>query len=105
MEHTKEYIHWFDSENRVRVRLRLSGLTVTEFAVNLEARIGGRWVVVARWDCAHGYLHKHQMFADGAWTKEKIKAPYTMTRCMEEILAYIDESWQRLREKYLEVRK
>lgn len=105
MEDAKEYVNWFDAENRVRVRHRLSGGTITEFVVNFETLVEDRWVVVVRWDCAHGYLHRHQMFADGTWTKEKINAPYTMSKCMVETLAYFKESWWRLREKYLEVRK
>ena len=41
------------------------------FRVQYEAWIGQQWVVIVRYDTAHGFPHRDVMHPDGSQTKER----------------------------------
>ena len=69
----REFLVYLDPEerlNRYRQSHSWEDGMVTEFRVQLEALIGGRWRVIVRYDTAHGRPHRDIMHPDGTETKE-----------------------------------
>lgn len=48
------------AEDQMVVRQRIFRGKVADFAIAQKVRVGGRWVDVARIDCCHSTIHRHQ---------------------------------------------
>lgn len=51
--------------DRITVRQQIYRGKVVDFAIMQEAREGETWHHVARIDCCHGTIHRHQFIRDG----------------------------------------
>jgi hypothetical protein len=49
---------------------------ITQYVVQLEANVGGRWIAVVRYDVAHGFPHKDILQMDGTRSKDYIDTTY-----------------------------
>lgn len=87
------YFTELTSEDRIRIRFALDRGMVTDFVVQYEAMIAGRWYPVVRYDMAHGYLHRDRPDPRGRLTtKEAI--PYgTLAAAMTEAIREIKNNW------------
>ena len=65
-----EYVVLLGNDGRRRVRHTRVGGNVTEFMVQYEVFVEGKWHEVVRYDTSHGYAHKDLIHADGR--KEKV---------------------------------
>ena len=54
----KEYFLFLDIDTRKRHYHKFEGGKITEFVVQLEIKLQGKWRVIIRYDCAHGFAHK-----------------------------------------------
>ncbi len=72
---------------------------VVDFVVQLEVKVGGSWVPVIRYDCAHDFAHVDRYNISGKRTKEDLHLPY------DECLTLADEdinlNWDSYRERFL----
>lgn len=53
-----EFRRMFDDKNAARVRFLVERDRVTEFVVQLECFIEGKWIPIVRYDTAHGFAHR-----------------------------------------------
>ena len=51
--------------NRLRVRAIKTAGRIVEFVVQYEALVAGTWHAVVRYDTAHGFVHRDELFPDG----------------------------------------
>jgi hypothetical protein len=72
---------------------------VTDFAVQLEVRMGGEWKVVIRYDCSHGFSHVDRYDIGGKKTKKALNLSF------ESALTFgdwdINQNWRRYRNAFL----
>ena len=66
-----EYVVALGLDGRRRTRHSRIGGKVTEFIVQYELFVEGKWHQVVRYDTSHGYAHKDLMHANGR--KEKFE--------------------------------
>lgn len=57
MPNERDHVIPLGYEARLRVRFRKDGSHITEFVVQLEARLDDEWTPVVRYDTAHGRPH------------------------------------------------
>jgi len=72
---------------------------ITEFAVQLEILVKGRWKPVVRYDCAHDFAHRDRYNLRGVQKKEDLKMSYkdALTFADDDI----DDNWEVYRERFL----
>jgi hypothetical protein len=58
-----------EGANRLRVRATKAAGRIVEFVVQYEALAGGTWHAVVRYDTAHGFVHRDELFPDGRHVK------------------------------------
>jgi hypothetical protein len=95
-----EYVVLLGLDGRRRVRhTRLEG-KITEFMVQYEIFVEGKWHGVVRYDTSHGYAHKDLIHADGQ--KEKVKL---FLKDLNICLTYAENdlrgNWKNYRERFL----
>ncbi len=73
------------------MRIWIEAGRVLRFVVQYEATIGGRRVPVVRYDTAHGYAHRDQMFRD----REPIKTRLGDRLSHNEALQIADDDVKR----------
>ena len=61
-----------DAEDRLRVKIKIEKGEVVDLTVQYEARFGGRWLEIIRYDCAHGFFHRDILHPNGEKTKYQI---------------------------------
>jgi len=95
-----EYVAPLGFDGRRRVRHTRSEGKVTEFMVQYEILVIGKWRPVVRYDTSHGYAHRDLMHADGR--KEKVEL---LLRNLNICLTYAENdlraNWKFYRERFL----
>lgn len=97
----KEYVYYFTLERQDRFRYYhyLARGRILRFRIQYEARIGGNWHAIVRYDTAHGRPHKDILRPDGSQRKVEF---YGYSG--EEVLTLgerdIKVNWQRYRAEY-----
>jgi hypothetical protein len=87
-------------ENRYRHWHMWNKGEVTEFVIQYEALITGKWHPVLRYDSAHGYPHRDILHPDGAQTKE-IFQNYSYAEVLTLGQQDIVDNWPTYRARYL----
>jgi len=88
----------FDGRRRVR-HTRFEG-KVTEFMVQYEIFVKGKWYEVVRYDTSHGYAHRDLMHADGR--KEKVEMLFKdLNICLTYAENDLRANWKNYRERFL----
>ena len=95
-----EYVAPLGFDGRRRVRHTRSEGKVTEFMVQYEIVVRGKWRPIVRYDTSHGYAHRDLMHADGR--KEKVEL---LLRNLNICLTYAENdlraNWKFYRESFL----
>ena len=73
---------------------------ITEFVIQYEAWIAGKWHPVLRYDSAHGYPHRDILHLDGTQTKE-IFQNYSYAEVLTLGQQDIADNWVIYRTSYL----
>ena len=83
------------------MRIWLEAGRVGRFVVQYETMIGARRVPVVRYDTAHGYAHRDQMFQ----AREPIKTRLGDRLSLDEALQFADEDvrrhWRTYRRRFI----
>ncbi len=72
---------------------------MVEFRIQFEALIDGRWVVIVRYDSAHGCPHRDIMHPDGSEIKEWLDL-YSKAEVLTIGQRDIMENWSAYRERF-----
>jgi len=84
-----------------RVRIWIEAGRVRRFVVQNETMIGGQRVPVVRYDTAHGYAHREQMFRD----RELIKTRRSDRLSLDEALQFAGDDvrrhWRTYRRQFM----
>lgn len=98
----REFLIYLDPEkrqNRYRHYHSWEGNTVVEFRIQFEALIDGEWVVIVRYDTAHGHPHRDLMRSDGSETKEWFET-YSNAEVLTIGQRDIMENWPAYRDQF-----
>ncbi len=86
--------------NYIRMRFTKSRGQILSFVVQYETIVDGGWVVVTRYDTAHGRAHQDIFDQSGrkvkAWLSDDLSYNEHMQRAIRDIRA----GWSRYRERY-----
>jgi len=95
-----EYVAPLGIDGRRRVRhTRFEG-KITEFMVQYEIFVKGKWYEVVRYDTSHGYAHRDLIHADGR--KEKVEMLFNdLNICLTYAENDLRTNWKNYREKFL----
>jgi hypothetical protein len=99
---TKEYIKLLadSSLDRLRLRFVLEKGEITDFMVQYESFIDGKWHDIVRYDMAHGFFHRDLMNGDGTSDKKRLNfISYEASVMFAE--QDIKERWQWYKDNYL----
>lgn len=101
----KDFIKRLTQQNRLRIRFRTRyGKVVRLDVVQYEAEIGGEWLALVRYDCAHGYLHRDIIMPDDS--REKSRVPVAdLTEALDLAIEELERQWQFYRRAYEEAMK
>jgi hypothetical protein len=72
---------------------------VVDFVVQLEIKVEGRWMVVIRYDCTHGFVHRDRYDLRGEKRKGKLDLSYKEGLALAD--TDINENWERYKEQFL----
>ncbi|HEY4688840.1 MAG TPA: hypothetical protein VIK33_05985 [Anaerolineae bacterium] len=86
-------------QNRYRHRHNWERGQVTEFQIQYEAFIAGRWYSVVRYDSAHGQPHRDTLRPDGTQTKDWFPG-YSNAEVLTIGQRDIRENWPKYRAQY-----
>jgi hypothetical protein len=96
-----DFIFIIDPHNRIRVRFVKDKGVVSGLVVQYESLIKELWVAIVRYDNAHGFLHRDELFPDGS----QRKTPIDMD--MNTGLTYaqfdIKDRWVFYRDRYIQL--
>ncbi|MDO5665286.1 MAG: hypothetical protein Q4G63_08530 [Bacteroidia bacterium] len=70
-----EFISYLDFQklNRLRVRLAIDNGNVLDVMYQYETFLQDEWIVIVRYDCAHGFFHRDIMLPNGDKEKKAIE--------------------------------
>jgi hypothetical protein len=95
-----EYLVPLGSDGRRRVRHNKLRGKITEFMVQYEIFVEGKWYEVVRYDTSHGYAHKDLIHADGR--KEKFELFFKdLNICLTYAENDLRANWKDYRESFL----
>jgi hypothetical protein len=96
-----EYLFYLaaSQEDRLRVRALREKRDIVAFSVQYEALIRGQWVVIVRYDTAHGFAHRDLMRAGGR--VQKTPLPWmTYNVALTYATQELKTNWKRYRQTY-----
>lgn len=94
-----EFRRMFDDKNAARVRFLVERDRVTEFVVQLECFIEGKWIPIVRYDTAHGFAHRDLMRPARSPVKKEMQVKdfnEGLTFALKDLAA----NWEKYRERY-----
>ena len=95
-----EYLGPLGIDGRRRVRHAKIRGKITEFMVQYELFVEGKWHEVVRYDTSHGYAHRDLIHADGR--KEKLELFFRdLNICLTYAENDLRANWKNYREKFL----
>jgi hypothetical protein len=69
----KEYFVYLDGvSDRLRIRYDIDKGKVIDFVIQYESFLNNKWIAIVRYDCAHGFFHRDELFAKGEQIKTEI---------------------------------
>ena len=100
----KSYVQMVTSRDRIRVRFKKDRGKITDFVVQYEMLVKGKWAAVVRYDTAHGQPHTDVISPDGTKEKRLLHFPNyndAFSYSQEDVKA----NWERQRERYFQEEK
>ena len=95
----KEYVYLLSDTDRKRHIHSRTG-KITDFLVQYEVLIDGKWAPVVRYDTAHGYAHKHILNPDGSKQKVILGA-YGYEAALSLADLDINQNWKAYKARYM----
>ena len=85
---------------RLRVKLKIDKGELTDVVYQYESFINGKWTVIVRYDCAHGYFHRDIILPNGDKQKNEV-----LIDSLKDASKYaeqdIKDRWEWYKENYL----
>lgn len=94
-----EYEYYLSEEDRLRVEFSTERGKVTQFMIQYEANLGGKWQPLIRYDTAHGEVHRH-IFVIGKEAVRQVLKGRTPEDALIQARLDLRRRWQRVREEY-----
>lgn len=98
----KEFIKYLDknSNDRIRIYLFVEKGNIKDVILQFESFIQGKWHPIVRYDCAHGFFHRDEMFPDGTKDKQVIEF-----KDLDAVLTYAEQDlkdrWEYYKNRFL----
>lgn len=96
----KEYVYLLSDTDRKRHIHSRTGKKITDFLVQYEVLIEGKWAPVVRYDTAHGYAHKDILNPDGSKQKVILGA-YGYEAALSLADLDINQNWKAYKARYM----
>ncbi|MDZ7699083.1 MAG: hypothetical protein U5R49_19850 [Deltaproteobacteria bacterium] len=96
----KEYVYILSDTDRKRHIHTRDGKKITDFMVQYEVLIQGKWLPVVRYDTAHGYAHKDIINPDGSKQKV-ILGEYGYEEALTIADLDVNQNWQAYKSRYM----
>jgi len=98
---------WFLVFNHVRidVTINIDRGKIVGFSVNLSIEEEGEKKDIARWDTAHGYLHKYEFWGTTKTIKDKKYENVSLDVAFREIYKDMIGDWRKFVERWKNARK
>jgi hypothetical protein len=98
----KEFFIFLGIQMKDRLRLHFSKEKgkILDLIVQYEAQINENWVVIVRYDCAHGFFHRDLLHPNGDKEKKAIEVPdlnYAFTFARQDL----EDKWEWYKEQYI----
>ena len=84
----------------LRVRIWIERGQVTRFMVQYETTLAGQRVPVVRYDTAHGFVHRDQMFRHRRTVKVELDPTLSFAGVVEIAERDIRQNWQQYRHDF-----
>jgi hypothetical protein len=93
----------FEKQNRLRIRFVKDKGEVLLLLVQYETLIAEVWTAIVRYDTAHGFLHRDELFPDGS----QKKTPIDMDLNVGLTFAQFDlkDRWEFFKDRYISLIK
>jgi hypothetical protein len=93
----------FDKQNRLRIKFYKEKGDVVTLLVQYEALLENVWTAIVRYDTAHGFLHRDELFPDGS----QRKTPIDMDLNAGLTFAQFDlkDRWEFFRDRFIRLMK
>src|SRR5688500_2479144 len=85
----------------LRMRIWTENGQVVRFTVQYETTLAGEHVPVVRYDTAHGFAHRDQMFLRRRSVKTKLNPNLSFAEVVDIARQDIRQHWQRYRQEFL----
>lgn len=83
-----------------RMRIWIENGQVVRFVVQYETTINGRRMPVVRYDTAHGFAHRDEMFRNRLSVKTLLPATLTLDQALQVAEADIRHNWRTYRQQF-----
>lgn len=102
MKRTKEFLKYLNDTKTERVRNKIvtEKGKVIDILVQYETFLEGKWVVIIRYDCAHGFFHKDVIYPDGSKEKHEVVIE-TLRHAVSYAQQDIKDRWKWYRDRYI----
>jgi len=96
----KSYTALLTGEDRRRYSHARRAGRIVRFTIQYETLVGGRWLAVVRYDCAHGAAHKDVLDIHGREEKHLLGVS-DLREAAAIADADIRSNWQRYKQRFL----
>ena len=87
-------------KDRIRLRFEKDKGQILDLVLQYETIINKKWVVIVRYDCAHGFFHRDLLYPNGDKEKKVIDIPdlkYGISFAKQDL----EDKWEWYKEQYL----
>jgi hypothetical protein len=85
---------------KLRIRIHTNKGQVLDVVVQYESLINRKWTPIIRYDCAHGFFHRDELYSKGLKEKQVISIT-----SLKDAVSYaeqdIKDRWEFYKERYL----
>jgi hypothetical protein len=96
------YETFLDEEDleKLRIRIHTNKGQVSDVVVQYESLINDKWTAIVRYDCAHGFFHRDELYPKGLKDKQVISIT-SLKDAMNYAEQDIKDRWRFYKERYL----
>lgn len=98
-----DFLFTIDEENRIRVRFGKEQGEILRLLVQYESLLEGTWTAIVRYDNAHGFMHRDELFPDG--TQRKTPLDMDLNTGLTYAQFDIKDRWEFYRDRYVRLKK
>jgi hypothetical protein len=101
-EWQRSFFKFLDSGDTIRIGFDLDRGSVTDFRVQLESWIDGRWRAITRYDTAHGFAHRDTLGWGGeVIDKSPLPREWDLTRAFNHAVHDLETQADTFRDEFV----